>query len=288
MSKTGFKLPGSLTVTIDTPTDMSETLKAKTVNFAEKVISRVAAADQSTFEADYYIMATYDINGKVAYTGSSAADGKDDGYSMTGFTITSANASSPVLYLPTGNNTIPAGIITAKDTVGSDADSTFNVNMSIKITSQGVLDDVTVSISGPGTLTKSIAENKNEAQVAYWDADGIPDDPTQSTADTLSATFNPSATYSDEIDAIKALYEGANADLIDSWSMSFSTVANSNENTLSQHARYKGLSGSDIFAAGEMIVAATPLSYSIKIKDVNNSDVALVTPTNVYGVVKQS
>ena len=259
-----------------------------TVNFAEKVKPRVAAADQDTFVAPYYIMATYPINNNVTYHGSSATAGKDDGYSMTGFTINQLSADTPILYLPTGNNTIPAGTITAKDTVGSDADSTFNVNMSIKITSQGVLDDVTVSISGPGTLTKSIGENVNEAQVAYWDADGIPDDPTQSTADTLSATFNPSATYSDEIDAIKALYEGANANLIVSWKISISAVTASNENTLSQHARHKGLSGSDIFAAGEMIVAATPLTYSIKIKDVNNSDVVLVTPTNVYGVVKQS
>ena len=70
--------------------------------------------------------------------------------------------------------------------------------------------------------------------------------------------------------------------------MSITAVANSNENVLAKHATFKDRSGSDIFAAGDMIVAATPLSYSIKIKDVDDVDKTIVSSTNVYGVVKQS
>jgi len=290
MSKTGFKLPGSLTATIPVATDMPETLKAKTINFAKKETGRVAGADQGTFVAPYYIMATYDINGKVAYTGSSATTSEDDGYSMTGFTITSANASSPILYLPPGNNTIPAGTVTAKDTVNtSNPDRYFDVKMTISISNQGAFENVSVSITGT-TLTESITDEPNKAQVAYWDT-STPADPSATTADTLSASLSASALnskFTSELASIKALYTGSNANQISSWSMSISAVANSNENVLAKHATFKSRSGSNIFAAGEMIVAATPLPYSIKIKDVNDSDVVLVTSTNVYGVVKQS
>ena len=289
MSKTGFKLPGSLTATMTGTTDMSETLKAKTINFAKKETDRVAGANQGTFTAPYYIMATYDINGKITYTGSSATIGKDDGYSLTGFTITSANATSPVLYLPTGSSSIKAGTVTAKDTVNtSNADGTFDVNMAIGISNQGAFENVSVSITG-ATLTESIVDDPNKAQVAYWDT-STPADPSTTTADTLSASLSASALdthFATERASIKALYTGTNANQISSWSMSFSAVANSNENVLAKHATFKDRSGNDIFAAGDMIVAATPLAYSIKIKDVDDADVVIVSSTNVYGVVKQ-
>tara|TARA_Y100000389_G_C17429298_1_gene501572 strand:+ start:138 stop:1007 length:870 start_codon:yes stop_codon:yes gene_type:complete len=289
MSKTGFKLPGSLTATMTSTTDMSETLKAKTINFAKKETDRVAGANQGTFTAPYYIMATYDINGKITYTGSSASSGADDGYSLTGFQITSANASSPVLYLPTGSSSIKAGTITAKDTVGAKANREFAVNMAIGISNQGAFENVSVSITG-ATLTESITDDPNKAQVAYWDT-STPADPSATTADTLSASLSASALntkYTNERASIAALYTGSNANQISSWSMSITAVANSNENVLAKHATFKDRSGSDIFAAGDMIVAATPLSYSIKIKDVDDVDKTIVSSTNVYGVVKQS
>ena len=292
MSKTGFKLPGSLTATMTGTTDMSETLKAKTINFAKKETDRVAGADQGTFVAPYYIMATYDINGKVSYTETSATIGKDDGYEMTGFTITSANASSPVLYLPTGSSSIKAGTITAKDTVGAKANREFAVNMAIGISNQGVFENVSVSITGT-TLTESITDSPTKAQVAYWDTT-TPDDPSATTADTLSASLSASdldTHFANERASIKALYTGSNANQISSWSMSISAVALSNENVLAKHATHKGagvVGTGDIFATGDMIVAATPLPYSIKIVDVDGDDDVIVSSTNVYGVVKQS
>lgn len=290
MSKTGFKLPGSLTATMTGTTDMPNTLAAETINFAKKETDRTAGADQGTFVAPYYIMATYDINGSVTYTGSSATVGEDDGYSLTGFTITSANASSPVLYLPTGSSSIKAGTITAKDTVNTlNADREFDVDMAISISNQGVFENVSVSITGT-TLTESIVDDPNKAQVAYWDT-STPADPSATTADTLSASLSASALntkYTTERASIAALYTGDNANQISSWSMSITAVANSNENVLAKHATFKDRSGSDIFAAGDMIVAATPLSYSIKIKDVDDVDKTIVSSTNVYGVVKQS
>ena len=288
MSKTGFKLPGSLTATMTGTTDMSETLKAKTINFAKKETDRVAGANQGTFTAPYYIMATYDINGKITYTGSSVSSGADDGYSLTGFTITSANASSPVLYLPTGSSSIKAGTVTAKDIDGIDTDD-FAVNMAIGISNQGVFENVSVSITGT-TLTESITDSPTKAQVAYWDT-STPADPSATTADTLSASLSASALnthFANERASIAALYTGSNANQISSWSMSISAVANSNENVLAKHATFKDRSGSDIFAKDDMIVAATPLSYSIKIKDVDDVDKTIVSSTNVYGVVKQS
>ena len=292
MSKTGlFQLPGSLTATMTGTTDMPNTLAAKTINFAKKETDRVDGADQGTTNASYYIMATYDINDKITYTGSSATNSKDDGYSLTAFTITSAMSNiSPVLYLPTGSSSIKAGTVTAKDTVNtSNADGTFDVNMAISITDQGVFDAVTVSITG-STLSKTIADDPNKAQVAYWDT-STPADPSATAADTLSATLTSSALdthFATERAAIKALYTGTNANQISSWSMSISAVANSNENVLAKHATFKGRSGSDVFEEGEMIVAATPLSYSIKIKDVDDVDKTIVQATNVYGIVKQS
>ncbi len=291
MSKTGlFQLPGSLTATMPTISDMPETLKYETINFAKKETDRVAGADQGLANADFYIMAEYDINDKITYTGSSATNSKDDGYSLTGFTITSANASSPVLLLPTGSESIKAGTVTAKDTVNtSNANGTFDVNMAISITNQGVFDAVTVSITG-STLSKTIADDPNKAQVAYWDT-STPADPSATAADTLSATLSSSdldTHFATERAAIKALYTGDNANQISSWSMSISAVANSNENVLAKHATFKSRSGSDVFEEGEMIVAATPLSYSIKIKDVDDVDKTIVQATNVYGIVKQN
>ena len=292
MSKTGFKLPGSLTATMTGTTDMSETLKAKTINFAKKETDRVAGANQGTFTAPYYIMATYDINGKITYTGSSASSGEDDGYSLTGFTIDSANATSPVLYLPTGSLTgsssIKAGTVTAKDTVGAKANREFAVNMAIGISNQGVFENVSVSITG-ATLTESIVDNANKAQVAYWDT-STPADPSATTADTLSASLSASALnthFANERASIAALYTGSNANQISSWSMSITAVANSNENVLAKHAAFNTRRGQDIFEEGDMIVAAEPLSYSIKIKDVDDVDKTIVSSTNVYGVVKQ-
>lgn len=292
MSKTGFKLPGSLTATLTGTTDMIRIWGdgEKVINFAKKETDRVAGANQGTFVAPYYIMATYDINGKITYTGSSATIGKDDGYSLTAFTIDSATASSPVLYLPTGSSSIKAGTITAKDGVNtSNADGTFDVNMAISISDQGEFENVSVSITG-STLSKSIADDPNKAQVAYWDT-STPADPSTTTADTLSASLTASALdthFATERAAIAALYTGTYANQISSWSMSITAVANSNENVLAKHATFKGRSGSDIFASGDMIVAASPLSYSIKIKDVDGVDQYIVSSTDVYGVVKQS
>jgi hypothetical protein len=288
MSKTGFQLPGSLTATMTGTTDMSETLKAKTINFAKKETARVAGENQDTFTAPYYIMANFDINGKVTYHGSSATTGTDDGYSLTAFTITSATASSPVLYLPTGSSSIKAGTVTATDTVGTSVDRTFDVDMAIGISDQGVFENVSVSITGT-TLTESITDDPNKAQVAYWDTT-TPADPSATAADTLSASLSASALdthFATERASITALYTGDNANQISSWSMSISAVTASNENVLAKHATFKDRSGSDIFADGEMIVAATPLPYSIKIKDVDDADVVIVSSTNVYGVVKQ-
>ncbi len=290
MSKTGFKLPGSLTAAMTGTTDMPETLKAKTINFAKKETDRVAGENQGTFTAPYYIMATYNINGSVAYEATHAIDGRDDGYSLSGFTITSANATSPELYLPTGSSSIKAGTVTAKDTVNTgNSDGTFDVNMAIGISDQGAFENVSVSITG-STLSESITDDPNKAQVAYWDT-ATPANPSATTADTLSASLSASALdthFATERASIKALYTGTNANQISSWSMSISSVTLSNENVLAKHATFKGRSGSDIFASGDMIVAATPLSYSIKIKDVDDVDKTIVSSTDVYGVVKQS
>jgi len=293
MSKTGFKLPGSLTATVKTTTDMPETLKAKTINFAEKETDRTPGADQGTFVAPYYIMATYDINGKITYKGGSAEDGKDDGYSLTAFTINSNNASwgdaDPVLYLPEGTSSIKAGTVTAKDTVDtSNADGTFDVNMAISISDQGVFKDVSVSITG-STLSKSITDDPNKAQVAYWDT-ATPANPSATTADTLSASLSATALdehFVTERNSIKALYTGTNANQISSWSMSIDAVTLSNDNVRAKHATFKGRSGSDIFASGDMIVAADPLPYSIKIKDVDDVEKTIVEAADVYGVVIQ-
>ncbi len=293
MSKTGFKLPGSLTATMTAITDMPETLKTETINFAKKETDRVAGENQGTFTAPYYIMATYPINGKITYHGSSTTNSKDDGYSLTGFQITSAGtlaAVDPVLYLPTGSSSIKAGTVTAKDTVNtSNADGTFDVNMAISITDQGVFDAVSVSITG-GSQSRSITDDPNKAQVAYWDT-ATPANPSATTADTLSASLSASALdthFATQRASIAALYTGTNANQISSWSMTISSVTASNENVLAKHATFKGRSGSDIFASGDMIVAATPLSYSIKIKDVDDVDKTIVASTPVYGVVKQS
>lgn len=288
MSKTGFRLPGRLTATIPGTTEMPETLKAETISFRLKEIARVAGANQGTFVAPYYIMATYDINGEVEYQDEDE-DGKDDGYSMEAFTISSANASSPVLYLPTGTQSIKAGTVTAKDTVNSGVDRTFAVNMAISISNQGAFENVDVSITG-GTLTEEITDDANKAQVVYWDTT-TPANPSATTADITSASLSAgdlSSHFGGKLDGIKALYTGSNANQISSWSMSLSAVALSNENVLAKHATFKSRSGNDIFATGDMIVAATPLTYTIKIKDVDNVDKIIVDDVSVYGVVKQS
>ena len=293
MSLSGLQLTGSLSVsksaTSDVGTDMENTL-----NLQDVQTDRPTSTTSGT--AVYYVKVTANINGSITLHSSDSDSNEDDAWEMSALSFSSAddsNYSSPTLKFPSASNVdVDAGLITGTADSGS---GTFPVTLTVSASDQGVLSS-SIAISGD-SFTGSNDEDLTKAQLAYWPInDGSndysssgPDALGETDPDTLSAALTASALsthYASTLSSINDQYDSVN--LIQSWSISVSAVAQASNSNLSNHARTLGRTDANVFGAGDKIVAATPFSYSISINDYQSNATTVVSASDVYGVVEQS
>jgi hypothetical protein len=279
-----LQLPGSLSV-IQTPLiNVGDSLDT----FVEMLVVeevRVAATDSGTFT--YYIDVPVDLNALITYTPSASGDNVDDAYAFAGFSVTDDESANILLPEASAVN-VPAGLIDANNVPKGILAGTFPVNLTIAVSNAGMMTG-SITISG-ANVTSDVVDSSLKAQVAYWQVAGVVvTNPTPTSSDVLEATLAASQLnghFASELATILDYYN--NVQLLDTWTVSISEIESSTNNSLAQHARQIGDTGtSTIFAAGDQVMAMTPFSYSVAIVDYLGTSTTVIAPSNVYGVATQ-
>lgn len=283
-----LQLPGSLSVTQQSLSDVGHSLN--TTVFMEVVeTTREAATDLGTYT--YFIDVSCNLNGLITYTPADASANLDDAYAFSGFSTTNMDISATILLPEVSLVSVSAGLIDASNSaVDKDASTggSFPVTLLLAVSNVGLMTG-SITISG-GNVTCGVVDSNLKAQVAYWDMSVITV-PTVgvNTADILDATVSASqltANFSAQLATILAYYN--NHMLIQGWTVALSAVARSTDNVLSKHARNIGNAGnSNVFAQGDKIMAITPFSYEVNIRDHLDALINIVPATPVFGLVTQ-
>jgi len=283
----GFQVPGTLSVTQSSLDDLSLHALQEDVTAQEFTAVRSAATTSQAFT--YYIQCEYDINGGITHQ-ASGSGGDDDAWGMAEIALNKATFAGvqEIKFPSAAGIPVPAGLITAKDTDASTI-STFAVTLSLTASDQGAL-SASAAISGADAVSSATAENLLNAQVVQFmkpsasaPSVGASDD------DVLTATLTAdelSSDYASELAAIEAAY--TIADMVSAWSIAIPSIPLEVDSILSQHARLGGKDSSTVFAAGELMVAATAASYSVAVNDYQGNAVQVVDAANVFAVIKQS
>lgn len=281
-----LQLPGSLSVTQTSLLAVGDSLDT----FVEMLVAeevRVAATDSGTFT--YYIDVSVDLNALITYSPSETGNNVDDAYAFAGFSVTD-DASANVFLPEASAVNVSAGLIDANNVPKGILAGTFPVNLTISVSDTGLMTG-SILISG-SNVSSDVVDSNLKAQVAYWNVAGVTvPTPTSTDSDVLEATLAASQLnghFSDELAAILAYYN--NVQLLDTWTVSISAIASSTNNSLAQHARQIGDTGtSAVFAPGDKVMAMTPFSYSVSIMDyLGGTATVIVSAANVFGVATQS
>jgi len=280
-----YSIPGSLSITTAT----LQSAAADGFNIQEDLTVAVAeqtrtTASLSTASFTYYIESEYDINDKISIQHSDVTN--DDSWALAGFSITQATSETVVLNLPSASGrVIPAGIINVYDTDGTTLIGSFEVKVTMAISSQGVT-SASTAITG-NSLSASVDEDTAKAQVLYFQSFDASPSVSATTADTLSKTISAAdatTKYASQLTDITTAYNNQN--VVSAWTISISGISHGASNILAQHARAKGVTTTDVFSVGEKIVANTTFAYAVSVTDYLGNSVSIASGT-VYGVVKQ-
>lgn len=287
-----FQLNGALTITQNSLSDVGQSLDLS-VHMKEAYLDRTAYKREGTYT--YYIKANYNLNSLISYEPSSTENLLDDAYAFAGLTVTSANGSGIELSLPTASGGLPvvAGLIEADNDqlVGNKKIGEFPVQLVFALDREGT---ITVEISVTGSQVEgSIVDNSQRAQIAYWDVNAFPTPtPGSTTPDKLVDQISKEEVtthFANQLDAVKALYEGM--PVVASWSMTLDALASGNDNDLAKYARLHNAStiGSTlIFTPGEIVMAKNPFSYKVEVKDFEGNQHVIIDNTDVYGIFCQT
>ena len=282
----GFKVPGSLTVTKQSLDSVEDHKLVQDVLAQEFTAVRAAATESQAFT--YFIQCVYDINAKISHQ-ASGTGGEDDAWGMAEINLDSASFAGAVTRkLPSASGiSVPAGLISAKDT-DSSLISTFAVALSLSADDQGAM-TATASISGADAVSSATAENLLNAQVVRFmkpsasaPSVGASDD------DVLTATLSAAelaSDYSAELAALEAQY--TIGDLIANWRITVPAITLGVDSILSQHARANTKDSAAVFASDELMVMATAASYGISVDDYEGNATEIVGADNVFAVLKQ-
>ena len=284
-----LQLAGSLSVTQESLNDVG-TLMVQEVDMLMVETLRTASTASGTFT--YYIDCLADLNALITYTASATGNYNDDAYAFSGFTR--SNDASANIFLPSASGkSVPAGLVDAFNAVRDISAGSFPVGLTIGVSDVGLM-SASILISG-NDVTSNVEDSNLYAQVAYWDisANALPT-PTATSADVLDATITASeltTQFSSELATILAYYD--QHQMIDAWTVAISAIPSSNNNNLAKHARMPNSAGnintgnSNVFLSGDKVMAITPFSYGVSIKNYLGNSVEIVAPQNVFGVVTQ-
>tara|TARA_B110001469_G_scaffold124549_1_gene138420 strand:+ start:5673 stop:6587 length:915 start_codon:yes stop_codon:yes gene_type:complete len=271
-----------------------------------------AQTDRTTSYAEglyeYYVKTTYNINSHMQHHLDENTE--DDAWSMSAISLTSATPGITATFdLPTGSKNIYAGTITANYDGGSGTfiiECVMNVDNAGKLTCSTSIvgeevDGVTVD-----TVTGSINENVNKAQLAYWPIKNgttdysngtAPTSPDSSDADILSAQLSVAhlnTHYADTLDGITDVYDsGEGTDLVTGWQIEVVSVAQLTDSSLSKFARDGGAASNGkaetaVFDGGDELVCKDSFTYEVEITDASGAVQKIRTAKEVHGVLVQS
>ena len=278
----------------------------------------------SLLRPTFYIRTEYDINNKVAmFPGNDSGNngvgnGNDDAWTLDGFSVgllgsNGADTATNTNYkLPTGSGSVNIANITASD---DDQSFTYTLDFTLNVSDQGLL--TVTNASGQDSIgawsgsnaVGVINDDITKAQAAFWTNDttanidgGAAHNPVVSGAsapgindvDTLMAVLtkaNVAAYYNDDTNTALDLFDGHT--IYNDWTITIDSVGNDTKSNLSAYARNRFTGDavdptSNPFKTGDQIVANEPYSFSLSVTDNNGNALALVSASDVYGVVYQS
>lgn len=282
----GFKVPGSLSVTRTALDSVADHKLVQDVLAQEFTTTRKAATESQAFV--YFVECEFDINSKISHQ-ASGTGGADDAWGMEEIALDKSTfAGAARIKLPSASGIqVPAGLISAKDT-DSSLISTFAVTLTLSASDQGAL-SASAAISGADAVSSATAENLLNAQVVRFMK---PSAKAASVAaaddDILTATLTAAELandYSSELAALETQY--TIADLVASWRINVPAIPMTVDSILSQHARLGAKDSKAVFASGELMVMATAATYGISVDDYEGNAVEVVAEDNVFAVLKQ-
>lgn len=304
-----FVLNGSLTIDQNDLVDVS----AEGYHLTDTVLMkqndeyRIKATALGYYE--FFIKALCDLNSHIDYLGNETGNTKDDAYAFRTVTVSSTDVPNPFveMNLPVISDFhVNAGMIEAdNDTLIGAARNlgSFPIRLTFGLSSQGILSasinvQPAVDVNGNviTTITGYLADSSLLAQVAYWDINSyVPSahKPTPTQQDTLSKILISSeleSQFRGALDAVVELYSGSV--IVSSWTMTLDNLATSNNNALAQYARDhsnpSSVGSTNVFDAGELVMAATPFSYAVTIKDYQDNVKTICAAQNVYALFQQT
>ena len=281
----GFKVPGSLTVTKQSLDSVADHKLVQDVLAQEFTAVRAAATRARLSPTSFSVCMTSTRRSRirplvlVARMMQGMAEINLDSASFAGAVTRKLPSASGI--------SVPAGLISAKDT-DSSLISTFAVALSLSADDQGAM-TAAASISGADAVSSATAENLLNAQVVRFmkpsasaPSVGASDD------DVLTATLSAAelaSDYSAELAALEAQY--TIGDLIANWRITVPAITLGVDSILSQHARANTKDSAAVFASDELMVMATAASYGISVDDYEGNATEIVGSDNVFAVLKQ-
>lgn len=294
----GFSVPGSLSVTVDTLDDASTHALVPTVSAQQFTTTRTTANPTQSFT--YFIEVEFNVNASITYVNSSIVPGSDDSWAIAHDIIldpTNLDIVSTTISLPTASNiNVPAGIVTGKDVDGSSL-GTFAVNMKVSLDGAGNMTSIAEVVGSD--LVASTDENLLEAQMVKFmigdnrDTNTFLPSLTPLSADSLTDVLTASDVENDAlvikplIDSMLTNYNGIN--MISTWQITMNSIPQTTDSILSQYARHKKVPEGEmnVFSVGEKIVIDTPVTYNVELTDYLGNAVQ-IAQGDVYAVIKQA
>lgn len=294
----GFSVPGSLSVTVDTLDDASTHQLTNTVSAQQFTTTRTTANPTQSFT--YFIEVEFNVNASITYVNQSVLPGTDDSWAIAHDIVidpTNPDIVSQTISLPTASNiSVPAGLITGKDVDGSSL-GTFAVNMLVSLDGAGNMTSIAEVVGSD--LVASTDENLLEAQMVKFmigdnrDTNTFLPALTPLSADSLTDVLTASDVENDAlvikplIDSMLTNYNGIN--MISTWQLTMLSIPQETDSLLSQYARHKKIPEGDmnVFSVGEKIVIDTPVTYNVELTDYLGNTVQ-IAQGDIYGVIKQS
>ncbi len=294
----GFSVPGTLSLTVDTLDDASTYALTNAVLAQQFTTTRTTANPTQSFT--YFIEVEFNVNASITYVNSSIIPGSDDSWAIPHDIIIDPNNPDIVnttISLPTASNiNVPAGIVTGKDVDGTSL-GTFDVNMKVSLDGAGNMTSIAEVVGSD--LVASTDENVLEAQMVKFmigdnrDTNTFLPALTPLSADSLTDVLTASDIENDTlvieplIQSMLSNYNGIN--MISTWQLTMLSIPQTTDSILSQYARHKKTPEGDmnVFSVGEKIVIESPITYNVDLIDYLGNTVQ-IAQGDIYGVIKQA
>ena len=227
-----------------------------------------------TFDTiDYYIRITANLNSIVDYS--------NNNWGLFSTTMNSTDISNVEYYLPSGSLSMKMGqinFVPSGDT--TDIKGSYDVILHLDASSNGTMSS-TVTLSGDD-ITISIDESTLLEQQLYWSYNSPP----EGDEDILSITSNKVLTSTFHASYLNNISNEFTGSLIDSWNSAINQVITDSSNIIVDIANHNNASDQNIFVNGDTVYCSQSANYQLYVTDYNGVRQEIVSPTNIYFIVK--